>query len=322
MTDVKVVRPQGPVLSAGSRVQAPRSASQSCAATGDALSTDSDGETVIVTSERKGVVRSQPQALCRQGMGVPKVHPILAQLGVPDAKQALSDLQALLIQERSGRKSLLNNAKRFYGTARITVGNGVFQHQSLARIAAGATSANRNDDVVSGLSVTVHANFVRTYTATPNATHPPRIRWVLWRDKVPATPGTATATLSTGTNPPSSSTDMYTRLTETDVKFNMLAVRPSDTFDRYHVYETGILDMSVEKLVFGGINTVAYPFSRLKIINHDLHNVEITFASDTVTTPMLNDIYFSIFSDFDYTGSAMVDTLWLTWDLAFRDKQL
>lgn len=241
-----------------------------------------------------------------------------------DAKQALEQLQALVLKERS--RTSLNNSKRFYTVGIQTPIQHVFFHLPLSRIALGSTSANRTGDVVSCRTLTLQLKWIRTpgSGAINTLGQPPVLRWVLWRDKVPATPGTPTATLGTSANPPNSNTDMYSRLAQAAVSYNSVAIRPADTFDRYHIYRTGIRTFNHDEVYYDESGSHAAMPTRVwhEVIHQELHDVEITFASDSTSNAMLNDLYFSGFTDVDITAFNYTLSLQYSSDLTFRDKQL
>lgn len=265
----------------------------------------------------------------KQSVGVSKVHPWLARLaGDPsgDTAAALAALQQQVLLERSRRGPQTSNSKRYFTISTTTIGNGTFQHIALSGISVGTKTSDRTDDIIVGQTLQLQLNLLRIYTtnAAADVTYSPTIRWVLWRDKVPATVGTATATLGTSTNPPASNVEMYSRLGQSSVNYNSVAVRSPDTFDRYHVYKTGHIKMNHHTSAITPTATVgtALPYSEHMHIHQDLHDVELTFQSESATAPMINALYFSFFSDMDYTSHNFSDTLYLTSDLAFRDKQL
>lgn len=112
---------------------------------------------------------------------------------------------------------------------------------------------------------------------------------------------------------------MFVRLAQASINYNTVAIRSSDTLDRYHIYKSMKLAMNHHASL---ATPSALPFSHHFTWEIPLHDVEIQFASDSATSPMINALYFSFFSDYDYTSAAFADTVYMTSDLCFRDKQL
>jgi hypothetical protein len=120
---------------------------------------------------------------------------------------------------------------------------------------------------------------------------------------------------------------MFSRLGQAAVIYNSVAIRPADTFDRYHIYDTGHINWSVGEggniwYDEGASGPYISTSSKHATHHHNLHGVELTYADNTTGNAMLNDLYFSFFTDVDYNGRGYSDSLYYTTDLAFRDKQL
>lgn len=265
-------------------------------------------------------VRSNGSQAC---LAVPQKSSLLAGM-VSDPAETIQQLQALVLAERGGSR-INNNIKRFYTISTNTVANGTLTHILLNGISAGTSSNDRTSDVISQFRVSLNIVFQRSSGVSAPSTADPIVRWFLWRDKVPATPGTATATLSTGANPPSSNTDMYNRLGQAGLGFNSVAVRNPDTENRYHVYGAGHFKVQTKpSYLVATTPTVQRPpdHKELHQMSFDLRKVETTFADESTANPMLNAIFFSFFSDADYTSLNVTDVLNISSDLTFRDRQL
>jgi hypothetical protein len=117
---------------------------------------------------------------------------------------------------------------------------------------------------------------------------------------------------------------MYCRLGQTAITYNSVAIRPADTFDRYHIYRTGIKEFNALDMVYNeGQSGMTIPMKVWhEVIHQELHDVEITYASDSTSNAMLNDLYYSFFIDQDITSFGYTLTLQYATDLTFRDKQL
>jgi len=252
-----------------------------------------------------------------------QIHSGLARM-VVDPQAALTDLQTLILAERTGGHKTTNDYKHYYTvTSSSTVGNGTVTNLAVTNVSAGTASNNRTSDVLEGKSLTVTYSIARTYSGdVTTGARPPTIRVYIWRDKVPATPGTATATLGTDANPPASNVIMWSRLGQSSVAFNLNAITNPDTESRYHIYHTEQHHMPHRDVVENGGTTIepsAYVIHRRH--HFDLNKVEISYVSNASADPIINPIYISFFSDFDYTGVNFTDVYSGVADFKFVDKQ-
>lgn len=260
-----------------------------------------------------------------KSLGVSQVCPRLAGMvsdpTAPPADDLLRELQTLVLAERAGSKNI-NDYKHYYVVATSqAVANGTVTNNALTNVSSGSASNNRASDVLKGKSLTINFTLVRTYTGDVDTqAPPPMIRFYLWRDKVPATPGTATATLATDANPPASNVIMWSRVGSSSITFNSNAIINPDTVHRYHIYKTEQREYGHKDAVFTGTIVEGNAYKVHYRWEFNLNDVEISYTGTASSDPMINPIYFSHFSDFDYTSVNFTDVVKFVSDFKFEDK--
>lgn len=251
----------------------------------------------------------------------PRLAGLVGDPTAPPADDLLRELQTLVLAERTGGKNL-NDYKHYYvvqgGQA---VANGTVTNTALTNVSSGSASNNRASDVLKGKTLTLNFTIVRAYSGDVNTQlRPPMVRFYVWRDKVPATPGTATATLATDANPPSSNVIMWSRLGQSSITFNSNVILSPDTLHRYHIYRTEQMELAHNDAVFTGTIVEGDAYCRHHRWEFNLNDLEISYTGTASSDPMINPIYFSFFSDFDYTGVNFTDTIQWVSDFKFEDK--
>lgn len=260
-----------------------------------------------------------------KSLGVSQVCPRLAGMvsdpTAPPTDDLLWELQTLVLAERTGGKNI-NDFKHYYVVATgQTVPNGTVTNNALTNVSSGAASNNRASDVLKGKTLTLTFSLWRQYTGDVDTQAvPPTIRFYVWRDKVPATPGTATATLATDANPPASNVIMWSRVGSSSILFNSCAILNPDTVHRYHIYKTEQREFGHKDTIYNGTTVEGNAYKVHHRWHFDLNDVEVSYTGTASSDPMINPIYFSYFSDFDYTSVNFTDTIKFVSDFKFEDK--
>jgi len=274
--------------------------------------------------EGKVLIGANPMEKNRgNSLELPQIHSGLARM-VVDPQAALADLQSLILAERTSGHKTSNDYKHYYTVVTgSTVANGTVTNHALTNVSAGTASNNRTSDVLESKSLTISFSIARTYTGdVTTGVRPPTIRVYIWRDKVPATPGTATATLGTDANPPASNVILWSRVGSSSIATNLNAIINPDTEPRYHIYHTEQFHMPHRDVVENGGTTIEPAgYVHHKRYEFNLNKVEISFTSAASSDPIINPIYLSYFSDFDYTSVNFTDVVTFISDYKYVDKQ-
>lgn len=248
---------------------------------------------------------------------------------VPDPTADAAIIRKLILDERNrGLKSTAQSAdrKHWYQSANISIGS-VEQTLALSRIIGGTSSSQRLTNTV-GLKHLTFRGYVERQPQ-PNllvtaGARTPIIKYLFWRDKVPATPGTAPAILGTDTNPPSSTSLILSRLGQTDTAYNSIAVFNPVTALEYHIYGVHTINANADNYQILGIGVVtAQALPQKWHFEHKLNLGEVRqmYANQGATAPDVNDIYFTIYSDMSYTGQGFFDNVIVTSDMEYEDLQ-
>lgn len=298
----------------------------------DLSTDDDDGEAKQKTVDKKvaGVVRpigqGSGQGLRQQSVGIPKVHPLLAQLGF-DSSEITALLRDELIAARSGgrHEGDLADWKHQYRTINATTGTTAEAPYSLAAIAGGTTVSTRTGATIALRKLRIHFRHERTLNGTPtNVTRAPSLFVVVFRDKIPTTPGSVPVIHGTDSLPPSSGTLMLSQLGQNTVDAVSLMVRNPITEDAYHVYAIHRLHLPTAagygNFSAGTLGQCA-PQVQVHHWDIDLGGVQQKYSSYAATDPDINNIAMVVFSDQAYTGMGFTETFAFVSDVEFHDVQ-
>lgn len=301
---------------------------------------ETGGRRPLGTSKESGKV-------CVGSPGVPEIHTGLASvaspqpdnkslsiptklsfataLGVQSADAAL--IRQLLLKQRGGLGSTEKSAERkhYYIVGQFALGNPETT-LPLARIIGGTASNTRLTNTVKLVKLRMRFSVARTPTGPSVApARSPIMRYLYWRDKIPATPGTAPTLWGTDSNPPSSNTLMFSRLGSAAVVHNATAVFNPITALDYHVYEARTHELNDRSTFDFTTPATAYGVAAPQkwMFDHEihLHNVRQNYAAFASTAADVNDIYFTAICDDDYSLLGYLDYLTYTVDLEFEDVQ-
>lgn len=156
----------------------------------------------------------------------------------------------------------------------------------------------------------VRLRLFRTVLApSANINYQPLFCVCIYREKLPATPGTPTySTHATGQNPPTENKTIYTRLGDTSVASNFLSFRNPINEPFVHVYRREYLRLNDYAAPMDGIapyavdNSPAVPTTKEYVWDIPLNFIS-QFTSTASSTPYTNNLYFSISVDRDVTNA-------------------
>jgi len=263
---------------------------------------------------------------CGKDLGKSTPHSLLAQL--VDSKEGSDQAQAIIRKElllaRSLKSSIASaEAKHYYGIDTASVGS-TETSVPLCRVVGGTASNTRTTNTIAVKGSTIRFLVRREPTGT--GTVPalvPTITFVVWRDKIPATVGAIPTILGTDANPPASTTLMLSRLGSASVTYNSVAVRNPVTDLDYHIYDVRHFELNPENYDYV-TPASAYGLPAPKIFRfefkYDFHRVKQIYATYAATDPDVNAIYFTFYSNMNYTGQGYVDTASWTVDTEFEDE--
>jgi hypothetical protein len=149
----------------------------------------------------------------------------------------------------------------------------------------------------------------------------PLIQMGLYREKIPAAPGTAPPVIGTDANPPASATLLYSRLGNAATSFNTVAVRNPLTASMYHIYKREIVDLRSPDVFIDFANNRSLFTPKRQYYEWVIKMDDYVDFAPANSSPITNALFFWIQSDTPYTGN-FVDTAWLTFDLIFEDTQV
>lgn len=256
----------------------------------------------------------------------PKVSAIATAIGIdPSADAAI--MRQLLLAQRNFRSEADESAdyKHVYGLAQFALST-TETTVPLCRVIGGTTTSTRTTNTISLSRCHLRTAIKRTPTGTGSvAANQPIYRYVIWRDKVPATPGSAPTILGTDANPPASTTLMFSRLGSADPEYNSIAVFNPITAPEYHIYESGTMELN-DKATYDFVTPASahgLPAPQKWVKDHhiNLFDVRQNYATYAATAPDINDIYFTCWVDMAYTNQGYQDYLTYTFDVEFEDQQ-
>lgn len=253
-------------------------------------------------------------------MGKQKVNTILSLAGDPSEAQSI--LRKELLLERSFGSKAMGTAedKHYYATARITI-TPAEQTIPLCRVTGGTATNTRTTNAIAVKGFKFRY-ILRRIGATGSTTAPrePTLTLVFWRDKIPATVGTAPTIIGTDANPPASTTLMFSRLGSADERTNAVAIRNPVTALDYHIYEVRHHQTNPADMLVNSTSSVTSgPISHRHECVIDTHRVSQIYATYAATAPDVNDLYMTIYSDIDYTNIGYLDELEYSIDTEFED---
>lgn len=284
--------------------------------------------------------------LCKGGTGVrmetPKVDSRVAWLACPKPNTSTAAIAAavgidpaadaaimrqLLLQQRNLGFSAEEAAeyKHIYTLAQVALAT-TETTVALCRVTGGTTTSTRTTNTISVYDTHIRFTIKRAVTGSgTTGANSPIFRYVIWRDKVPATPGSAPTILGTDSNPPSSTTLMFSRLGSADPEYNSIAVFNPITAPEYHIYESGHMELNDKATYDYTTPATAYglpaPQKWIKEHRIDFHRVQQNYATYAATAPDINDIYFTFWVDLSYTNQGYQDYITYTVDTVFADEQ-
>jgi len=116
---------------------------------------------------------------------------------------------------------------------------------------------------------------------------------------------------------------MLSRLGSASVTYNSVAVRNPVTDLDYHIYDVRHFELNPENYDYV-TPASAYGLPAPKIFRfefkYDFHRVKQIYATYAATDPDVNAIYFTFYSNMNYTGQGYVDTASWTVDTEFEDE--
>lgn len=283
-------------------------------------------ESSKVDSGMAGVVSTAAASSAHKAKLLQARASLAAKLGLVGPADEAVVRRMLLLQRSFGSSAEKSAERKHY----YTVGGFALASAEttlpLSRIIGGTASNTRTTNTVRLHRCNFRMSIFRQPTGTSSvAAGTPILRWVIWRDKIPATPGTAPTLWGTDANPPASTTLMFSRLGSANVVHNQTAVFNPVTALDYHVYETGHMDLN-DKATYDFV-TPATAFglpAPQKWFFHkefSLHNVVQNYASYTATAADVNDVYITFITDFDYSNQGYGDNTSYSSDLEFEDMQ-
>lgn len=277
---------------------------------------------------REGLVRQVSSGPRQDSVEVPEVHPFLASLGF-DSAEVATLLRQELIQERLGgrHEGSLADYKHQYTTngAAITTLSNTENSFPLLAVAGGTTVSTRTGNTIAARHCRIHLLFRRVLTGVPTAaTYDPTITVVVFRDKIPTTPGTMPTVQGTDANPPASATLLFSQLGASSATAMSLPVRNPITEDAYHVYFYGNYKLDTHA-GYNYINTnlgLPAPQNKKVVLDIPLHDVQQKYTSYAATSADTNNLWLMIKADTDYLNMGFTDSVCVVTDCEFYDVQI
>lgn len=244
-----------------------------------------------------------------------------------DDPQALS-LQIrdeLLALKSAGRhEGSLADWKHNYRTINATTISTTEAPYSLAAIAGGTTVSTRTGATISLRKLRIKFKHERTLNGTPtNQTRQPSLFVVIFRDKIPTTPGSIPVIHGTDSLPPSSGTLIFSQLGQATADAVSMMVRNPITEDAYHIYDVKRLSMKMPAYGAFSAGTLGQPAPQVEVHHWDidLNEVQQKYSSYAATDPDINNICLVVFSDQALTGMGFTEQFSFVSDVEFHDVQ-
>lgn len=285
------------------------------------------------TEDQKGGKGNGMDGLCEKGsqvclgpQGVQKVYTGLASLvNSPQDAEDLIRKELLLARSRSPQWQERDDTKRFYFVGGATLVQTETTHP-VARIIGGTNLDQRTTNTVGLKRLKIKFTIQRQPSAPSTAAaRTPIFTYVVWRDKVPATPGTAPTVIGTDSIPPTSTSLVFSRLGVAVGVYNSLFVRNPVTDLEYHIYKVGHIELNDKATYDYTTPATAFgipaPQRWLEHIDVDLHNVEQIYGTYGATAPDVNDIYFTYWVDLESTNQGFNDVLNMSSEVEFEDLE-
>jgi len=283
----------------------------------------SDVQSSSSVPQQETLVRPFSETLCDKSLGVSQAHPVLAKLA--GTTEIASELREKLLQIYSGpSKRELADYKHIYNVSSNNFTTAQ-QSYSLTSIAGGVASNTRITNALRLRKLRLHVR-IATYSVGNNTITQlmPTLHLVLYRDKLPITPGTAPTVFAVDANPPQSSTAMFSQLGIAAPVGIDNAVRNPMTERDFHIYKKWRIDRRATETVSNTDPAIdgflPFPTVRHETIDVDLNGVQQIYATYAATNSEINNVWLSFQAASAYSAN-QIDTLSIAADVEFEDIQ-
>lgn len=319
MLSQKVSKPQTPSVSRSNSVQEDYV---------QVSPSDDEKKEGVQEEGRETLVRHIPQGRGLMGMGSQESYPLLAFMGSQESelKQIDEELRRELLKTRSqGRhEGTLADWKHAYNQLSSTLSQSEASN-TLATITTGTEINQRATNQVRLRKSRISGSIHRVQTGTPSVyLDPLGVHIVVWRDKVPATPGTAQVIHGTDTNPPTSGTLIYSRLGVAAGIADRNMVRNPITEDSYHIYKEHLIIIPVpDNASFSTTPATAIypPTDHGFEFEIDLNELSQIYPSAGSSTSDINNLWITFWVDTFSSSYAQTLQYNYTIDTEFEDDQ-
>lgn len=283
-----------------------------------------------VPSQRKEMVRLQPQRNRKICLALPSQDSVLPKVvSAKSISEIDSQLRDELLREREkGRhEGTLAEYKHFYAIAATAGISFTETSVPLANPGGGTSVSSRTGNTIGYRRSTVRIKYEAVAAGLSTTTPRPfKLHLLFWRDKVPATPGTAPTIKGTDTNPPISTTFIFSRLGQGSAAYDALLVRNPITEDSYHIYHYSSHEVNMAQGSFRPTDTadgdgVTASKVLYKEIEIPLHGVQQIYPNYASTASETNNLWFTYWADVDITGMGFTHDFSYSIDTEFYDIQ-
>jgi len=274
-------------------------------------SDDDDVKRKEKTKDQKGesVVRPLDPGFGPQSLELPPSHTILSEMVGDPEEQELIRREIIALRSGVNSGSLADSKHFYFAPANTSVTATTETSFGITHITQGTTVSSRLTNTVSLRKIRLKFCFLRTskvgaaiVTNTPVI---PMFHVVIWRDKTPAVVGTAPTLHGTDANPPVSSTLMFSRLGSASIpEADRTMIMNPITQELYHIYRYDRILMSDSAYpleLYGDTTntTIRYmpPYYKDHHIDIDLHDVKQIYAAPADTSPVVNDVWCTVWAD-------------------------
>lgn len=264
----------------------------------------------------------------KDGMEVPPLHPWLSSLGFT-ADEVNTLLRQELLKERGGEhgEGSLADWKHYYTTTGPTNFSGTTQiNFPLARIAGGTAVNTRTGNTIRLRKCRVKI-FIQRATQVPSAVDvTPYLQILMFRDKIPTTPGTVPTIWIAGANPPTDGSAIFDALGNTAPEARPISIRNPISESQYHIYgyHEHSLNLS-EGYTFQtspALQGYAAPKHWVFEYNIDFHDVQQKYPTYASSQPDQNDVYLCFRVHNFSANYSFLDSYTVVTDTEFRDEQI
>lgn len=265
--------------------------------------------------------------VCVEAPRMEEIYSRVACMADPKEQELYIRQQLLLSRSYPGEIESLQ-CKRYYASINNQQLSTTEQSLHLCIPGSGSALNQRLTNVVKAKKCVIRFALYRVgaSTGTVIATPTPILSVIVWRNKIPAAPGTIPSIFALDANPPVSATAMFSGLgIGSGGPTKPLFVRNPVTLLDYHLYHRRDFTLN-DEATFDYVTPatglgIPAPRAWHHQIDVDFHKADVIFSASGSNAPEINDLCVTFVANTDYTNYGFTDQLYVTTDTEFEDVQ-